>query len=350
MVAAPDGSHQNLRGGITSMTVVVLGWDGLDYELAGEYGLRSEFGLHNTRIEPFTNETIGKPHTYELWPSIITGVHPARHGIHAEEYTHGTEWSNPILNVAQLLSKPIPDAIRWRVGRWLRGQGATFDFETADYYAEQGVDTVFDDRRSFAVAIPNYRTPIDDLLGVSPDRGADLAAFLNIETDDDGRTLHRPATSVTQLEQRLESEVGTKLGAVRAAIGQAYDLIFVWLGYLDTVGHLAPAIHDPDWQRRKYDRAMSWTADISSELDDDDILVCVSDHGLRAGAHTQDAFFGSTDPRVVDGITTIPGVRSGLERVLSHRTDTRDHSVGTDAESASAVRERLERLGYVSES
>lgn len=329
------------------MTTVVLGWDGLDYSEAKNFGLLDRFGEHHREIKTFKNPVLEKPHTYELWPSMITGLTPDEHGIHADDYTHGGSWSSTWLNIATKISKhTVPDRLRWFVGRKIRARGHTFDMEGADYYSQNKINTLFDDYRSVPVTVPNYRSEIDEEIGMSSDRGAELAKFLNIDSDEAGNTVHRPEVSLAVLEQRLSSEVGQKLGIATSAIDREVDIVFIWLGYLDTVGHLAPVVNSEDWKRRAYEQAAEWTDFIKSQLTNSDTLISVSDHGLLDGAHSQHAYFGADTESVVDETTSILDVRDGIESVISQGGHKKGED-GTSTDEAKEVKGRLEDLGYI---
>lgn|GEM_PF-374974 len=347
-----DGRDRRARTGLT----VVLGWDGLDHELAVEYGLADAFGAHTRELETFDNEALGKPHTYEVWPSIVTGVTPEVHGIYAKTADAGTDWADPrIALAARLANGVVPQSVRAAVGRRLRNRGASLDFRGIDYYRETGVETAFDGRRALPLAVPNCRTPADDELDLVFDRGAQLGQYLHVESGPDGGTRHRPKVPLPRLEQRLVGEAAKKLGVVRAALQREYDLVFVWLGYLDTAGHLAPTIEEPGWQARAYERAARWTREVRDELTGDDVLVCVSDHGLRGGSHTHSAFYGTDDERSFEGVESVLDVKRALDRVTPRSGAGGEPAVRDayrrDAEvtrrDADAVRGQLEDLGYL---
>lgn len=336
---------------------VVLGWDGLDYELATEFGLAEAFGPHHDRIETFDNPILGTPHTAELWPSIITGEPPEEHGIWAAKEESGVEWSNPVIDFASNVAQGvIPDDVREQIGLLIRDAGATITQKSPDYYRERGVRTVFDGRASRAIAVPNYYVDVNERLGLVVDRGADLADFLTIEQED-GKTVHRPSVPLAEYEERLVGEASKKLGLVRAAIEREYDLVFVWLGYLDSVGHISPVVGEEGrgWQRRAYEQAAEYTDAIRDVLADEDTLICVSDHGLRDGEHTHDPFIGSTDEAVVDRVDSVLSFADGIDDVTRKSGSKGSHGIrdefaresGTKAESADEVRNRLEDLGYM---
>jgi len=55
-----------------SGAIIVLGWDGLNLELAERFGVAESFGAHTATIETYVNPATDEPHTKELWPSMIT--------------------------------------------------------------------------------------------------------------------------------------------------------------------------------------------------------------------------------------------------------------------------------------
>ena len=335
---------------------VVLGWDGIDHELATRWELADAFGEHTRELETFDNDLLGKPHTHEIWPSIITGRSPNDHGIYAKTEDEGAAWnSRTVALAAQLATGFVPEHIRTSIGKIIRNAGAELDYKTPAYYQDRGIETVFDGRQSLSLAVPNYRTAADDALDMHFDRGAQLGEYLNITTDDQGRTRHEPSVPIHRLEQRLVSESMRKLGVVRSAIQREYDLVFVWLGYLDTVGHLAPTVDEDGWQRRAYEQAAKWTREVRSDLTDADTLLCVSDHGLRDGHHSHSAFFGADNEEVTQETETVLDVAAAIDAVTRSRTDGgvpevrnsyRRETPSTAAE-AEAVRDQLSDLGYL---
>lgn len=342
---------------MTDGTTVVLGWDGLDYELAKQFGLADAFGRHNKRIETFDNPALGKPHTHELWPSIITGVEPEDHGVWAK--TEGTaDWDSPVIQtVANVAENVIPDRLRTKLGAMLRARGAEMSHRGPDYYRDVGVDTVFDGRQALPLGVPNYHTATNDRYGILADRGAQLAEYLDFDTSgtEGEGSWYEPGIPDHEFEQLIAGEASQKLGIVRAAVQREYDLVFVWLGYLDTVGHLAPVVDEAGFRRRAYDRSATWTREVADTLQPEDTLVCVSDHGLRNGFHTHDAFLGTSEERAIDGVRSVLGVRDGIERVTPASGEVEDppireahqHDDAGETREAAAVRDQLENLGYV---
>lgn len=336
---------------------VVLGWDALDYELVEEFGLASEFGPHCTQLETFDNPQLEEPHTYEIWPSIITGLTTADHGIQVESKT-GIDWKNPAATaVSRAVRRFAPRRVQTEFDRRLQNRGVKLDFKSAEYYERRDISTVFDGRTARPIAIPNYRVPADDELDIAFDRGSQLRRFLSAEKDGDGKTKSVPTASLSRLEERLAAEASGKLGVVRSAIQREYDLVFVWLGFLDTVGHVAPVAADVEqsWQERAYRMAAKWTMEVKNELQEEDRLVCVSDHGLQNGDHTHAAFMGTTETGILDGVDSIFDVRVVLDSVTPSRSRIDEPSIRDSyrgngriqSRTAEDVRSQLSDLGYL---
>lgn len=338
---------------------VVLGWDGLDYELATELDVADAFGSHTRRIDTFDNEAIGKPHTAELWPSIITGQHPDGHGIYAAGESGAVDWDSSIIHkTAKAAQYVIPEGIRKRVGAWLRSRGAEMTQRSPAYYEERDIETVFDDRNSLPLALPNYRTVADQRYGILADRGAQLAQVLDWDSSGEDGRCHEPGIPIHEFDQLLVGELHKKLGVVREAIQRDYDLVFVWLGYLDSVGHVAPVVDETGYQARAYAQASKWTREVASDLRPEDTLITVSDHGLRDGYHTHDAFLGASEPGITSGTTSVLDVADAIDRVTprnsARQPTVRDAYTTATTEAASGagrsvegVRDQLADLGYI---
>lgn len=333
-------------------TTVVLGWDALDAQLVGEFGLTDAFGTHGGRIETFANDVIDEPHTREVWPSIITGVPPSEHGIYAVTEDEGVKWSNPAIRLAARAAQyTVPEEVKTVLGRWLRSQGAGVEKYRAEYYDDRGLETVFDGRRALPIAVPNYRTDRDDAHGFLFDRGAYLGRWLDRAPEG-----WRPTDWESQaaVEREMYSEAATKLGLIRHACQQEYDLIFAWFGFVDTFGHVEPVAAEPV-QRRAYEQAAQWTEEVRESLTPEDTLLCVSDHGLREGSHTMDAYCGANDPMLVDGFDSVFDVGPAIDAITPAREPTISPPIRATAQwertgsdgAAETVRTRLEELGYV---
>jgi len=305
-------------------TTYVLGWDGLDYELCERFGLTDDFVPYHTRSASMDNEVLGDPDTYELWPSIITGATPDVHGVRLiSEGGIGAGAENPLVDtVTDFMHRNLSAETRVRIAITLRNRGLRLDQKSPRWYREQGVSTVFDGRHSRVIGVPNYRTRDDEGLELFDGWGEKSSNFLKIEIwREREKVVYRPRTSLDRLEDWLISEVGAKERIVRTARKRDYDLVFVWFAYVDTVGHTEPAVGDKDWQRRAYENAVDVTEAIRSDMDDEDDLFVLSDHGNRGSEHTHDAFFGSTDKEAVKKVDNVLDYREAIESVTPKGED-----------------------------
>ena len=306
-------------------TTYVLGWDGLDYELCQEYGVADDFVPYHKRADTFANGVLGKPGTYELWPSIITGKLPEEHGVWLiHEENGGAGAANPFVDIAAgAMHRYLPPRARLRLGIALRNRGLSLNQKSADWYRRKGVSTVFDGRDSRVIGVPNYRNEDDEGLDLLAGWGKKMSRYLDIEADEEAeRVVYRPRKSLGAVEDWLVSEVGKKAGIVRAHTDGDHDIVFVWFAYVDTVGHTAPTVGDPNWQRRAYERAAEVTRDIRDAVGEKDTVIVASDHGNREGQHTFDAFFGATDERALEGVDSVLDYREGIDRVTGSRDVT----------------------------
>lgn len=345
---------------MSSGTTVVLGWDGLDTQLVRDFDIEQSFGEYNKQIETFDNEVLGKPQTMELWPTMITGLKPAEHGFRPPSMDTGkASWENDNIDMLSELARGvIPQGVRTWIGARLKDTGAELDRGAhSREYADSGIDTVFDDRTSVPINIPNYRSEIDEHFGIESKRGGLLTDYLNNETVD-GSTKHTPNVPLPEIEIRLEKWLSFKLGLVETSIYRNYDLIFVWLSYIDTVGHLDP-LTEGGWQKRAYMHAARKTRQVATLLSSNDTLVCVSDHGLQNGAHNHNTFVSSTDERVLNDTHSIVDLRQALDRVTPSSgelsgiddypplKDRFKYEQSSDKQNPDRVQTRLEDLGYI---
>lgn len=333
-------------------STIVLGWDGLDYQLSARWGMLDRFGPYSAKIDTYDNQSIGEPHTWELWPTLITGLGPDEHGVVHSTEDKGVDWNNPLIQLgAAVAAGVVPQSVRTEVGRWLRNRGAGLSQHGPAYYRERGVETIFDERTSRPISIPNYYTDFDEAFGLTFDRGTIFKDYVDKRTAENSE-VWEPAVSQSILEARLATEAMKRAGIVRSAIERDYDIVWAWFGIVDTVGHLNPSLEEP-LQRRVYDFVAEITEWIEDVITPDDTLVVVSDHGLREGTHTHDPIFASNVESIVDEVDSVfdvapilnahtresnrsPNLRDPWDR----RPHTRDSTMGE-------VKESLEDLGYI---
>jgi len=324
-----------------SGAIIVLGWDGLNLELAERFGVAESFGAHTATIETYVNPATDEPHTKELWPSMITGLHPDEHGISVTvDGESRPDWESGALTAAARVADwTLPDSIQAWAGRRLQRQGAAQACRRPRYYRDRDVTTVFDAVGGRAVSIPNYQTERDRHLGLDANRDAVWAA-LDV---DRGGTEFVPRVALGTVHDILGRELGHRVGQTVYHIGDGQPLVWCWFGLLDTVGHIAPAV-DAGLERQYYEIAAAQTRAVRALAPDDATVVAVSDHGIQKGEHTQHATIASDDRPPVAAIDHVFELADWIRR----QSPTGDGgAAAVDAQELQTVNERLESLGYV---
>ena len=323
------------------MTVVVFGIDALDPELV-DPGKHPNLTLDAHRAIETIQSVAGEPSTHELWPTIITGLPPAEHGLELDD---GVAWENPILRTGSTVADSVlPDAVQTRLGAWLLNNTDEDAFRMpASYYEERGLSTLLDGASRQAIGVPNY--VVD---GDSEDREHQLRREMGdlFERDPEAKGGHESADPAQFYEQCMEMSMIRTARVRRGLRSREYELVFGYTSGLDLIGHVS---HDRlELQRRAYDELDDIVGELRGDLDAGDELVLVSDHGLQDGLHTDEAMIAATDPGVVDAVESVLDVRAAIESLLDeggHEPEQRDDRAG--GLESEAVREQLEDLGYV---
>jgi predicted AlkP superfamily pyrophosphatase or phosphodiesterase len=322
------------------MTVVVLGVDALDPDLV-DPDAHPNLTLDAHRAIETIVSSAGEPSTHELWPTIITGLRPEDHGLTLED--DGVAWGNPLIEFGSTVADYLlPERIQTRIGAWLLTNTGADAFRTpATYYAEKGIETVFDGREAAAIGVPNYVVDPD-----TEDREHNLRRNLGdlFERDPEARGGHTSADPDAFYEQCMEMAMIRIARARRALRGGRHELVFAYTSGLDLIGHVTYDL--PDLQRGAYDELDEFVGELRADLGDGDELLLVSDHGLQDGLHTDEAMVAGTDPEMVGAVESVLDVRGVVEAELddgNHLGDGTDRTLGDGDE----VREQLEDLGYM---
>ena len=325
------------------MVLLVLGIDALDPELVDSAGYPNLTLADHHAIETIRSVE-GGPSTHELWPTIITGLTPDEHGLTLSD--DGVAWGNPLLDAGSRAADVLlPDAIQTRVGAWLLTNTAADAFRTpASYYAEAGIETVFDGYEATPIGIPNYVVDPDET-----DREHQLRQRMGelFQRDPDARGGHTSADPLAFYEQCLEMVMIRLARARRALRGREVELVFTYTSGLDLIGHVA--YDQPGLQRSAYEEIDAFVGDVQADLEEGDELLLVSDHGLQDGVHTHEAMVAATDADIVADIESVTDVRAAIEAELARTDHSPESRVldDTDGTGGDAVREQLEDLGYM---
>lgn len=82
----------------------------------------------------------------------------------------------------------MQENIRTCICQWFRLHGTELEKFEASYFSENGMETIFDDRLTRAIAIPNCETGLDSKPEFIFDRAAEFGKWLNLD-----ETMWRPA-------------------------------------------------------------------------------------------------------------------------------------------------------------
>jgi predicted AlkP superfamily pyrophosphatase or phosphodiesterase len=323
------------------MTVVVLGIDALDPDIV-DAGRHPHLSLEaSRRIETIESHT-GEPSTHELWPTIITGLEPEDHGI---QLADGVEWESSVLNIGSNLADMIlPGDLRTRIGAWLLTNTTEDAFRTRSrYYEENNLETLFDGPNRLAIGVPNYVTSSD-----RDDREHELRSTMGalFQRDSDAVGGHKTADLNEFYEQCMEMVMTRIMRARRGLRSHRHSLVFSYTSGLDLIGHVAYG--SPEVSRAAYHELNDFVGDLRGDLEPDDLLLLVSDHGLQKGVHTSSAMISSSDPAVLNGVDSVVDVREAIEAELregNHRP-TGQYQWDFDA-GGNEVEDQLESLGYL---
>lgn len=320
--------------------LIVLGIDALDIELCKEFGVEKAFGSHYKKIDTYANPVVDAPHTRELWPSLITGLHPDEHGIHAVTDSKGVEWGNPLLNYASTLGNAvIPHSVMAKAGKLLRERGAGLDSKDVGYYESREINTVFTGRNYRAISIPNYLTEYDQTHEFDANRDWIWRELL-VEREPDS---YEPSIPLNQVYGVLQEAFGKRAAHLEASLFQNHELIWVWFGVLDTVGHIDPAISEP-MQENWYRIVANYVSGLKKRVDDDTEILVVSDHGLQDGSHTEYASLASESS---DAIAEIESVFDVADWIDGKELYSAKQAQDTQTASLDEMKGDLKELGYI---
>lgn len=323
------------------MTVVVFGIDALDPDLVDPKKHPSLTLEAHHAIETLVSAS-GEPSTHELWPTIISGLPPAEHGLVLDD---GIAWENPVIAALSSVSDYVlPDGLQTRLGGWLLTNTEADAFRApATYYRDNGIETVFDGWTSTAIGVPNYVVDTD-----TDDREHQLRRNMGelFERDPDATGGHRSADPVAFYEQCLEMTMIRTARVRRALRSRKYELVFGYTSGLDLIGHVSHS--RSELQAAAYDELNEFVGELRDDLRAEDELVLVSDHGLQDGLHTDKAMIASTDPALIETVESVVDVRKAVETELQtqNHTSTPKHQT-QDTEGSAEVRKQLEDLGYM---
>jgi predicted AlkP superfamily pyrophosphatase or phosphodiesterase len=325
------------------MTLVVLGIDALDPKIINSEEYKN-LKLDSHSAINTINSSAGEPSTHELWPTIITGLRPEEHGLLLND---GVSWDSNFLRYSSSIADyVIPSKIQRWVGNWILNNTKQDAFRTSvEYYEKNNISTLFDSFQSKPIGIPNYVTDKS-----TEDRENQLRSSLAglFERDADTTGGHKSSDPEAFYELCMEMSM-IRIARVRRALRSSnYELVFGYTSGLDLIGHVS--YDDPKLQRQAYKELDEFVFEVLGDLDDNDELVIISDHGLQDGKHTDMAFISSTTKSITKNVNSVTDFYDAVIKELSnnkHSVDNGQRLNRSGNEGAEDVKQQLEDLGYM---
>jgi hypothetical protein len=264
------------------MTCVVLGFDGLEFELVEEFSLRN---LKQKAYCKLSLEDFPVPSTPLIWSSMLIG-RPVKDLI--KEFMRfprslrwGTSWK------MRLIRKITPRRVRVFIGDKFLSRYSP-NVNVAGYLREKKIPTIFDEVKSWTNGIPGYNIEKKEARG-----GARWVDALG--NDEEERKILASLRKKHDARVRDLFEVLQKKGE--------YSLIFFYDNWLDIAGHIE--LGRKLKIMNKYLEVNSIVGKVKERLniEGEDVLYVVSDHGMkllgRRGDHSDYGFFSSSTGEMI---------------------------------------------------
>jgi hypothetical protein len=249
--------------------LVVLGMDGLDIEKAEQWQpdllLKEHTGLDLSSFDMLR--------TNFIWPTMYSGEKPQERGFKPDDTAdHRSTWENPLLNAASMVSsRVLPRKYRRQIGSrlWREGYNAEpLGGHDSPYRELFEDDCLFSSLKSKVIEVPAWNKGEADIR--FNNRGT-----WNSVLDSDG--------GVEFFFDAIEEEYKYKREETIQAMEYPNDLVWTHFHFLDAVQHF----FDEEIQKKWYQKASDLIRDIAAELDDDQYLVILADHGLGEKNHRE---------------------------------------------------------------
>jgi hypothetical protein len=245
--------------------MLVVGFDGLDYEKIREYGCES---LVQESFGKLETEGI-KLSTPPLWASMITGEKPEVHGIDTMLEFRGEKVRKVDRYVLGFLKKLGLSAMHLRRALYY------YLFDSSQFVIDKEfmqVDSIFEKvADSKPLDVPGY-SEYPYIAGKS---------YV-------GKALRkRPPVSKERVERDMEAEHMYRKNQLFEHIGK-HSLVMQHFHYPDWFQHL---FFKGDRDKELYHKMDEVAGEILERVDDETLVVFCSDHGLEDGGHRDQAFY-----------------------------------------------------------
>lgn len=246
--------------------VCVLCIDGLEYDIVHGYGLKNLLQKEYGKVElPIKEDE--DPKTPIMWTAFFTGKPPADTGVDSlgsVQKSMGLSWR------IQKLMKKIG------VKKMMLEAVSGFNIKVN---VKHDFDTLFDKvEKNVVISMPNYNEDLTNFLIRNR-----IADFIEEKY------------SQKRFDSLVMRAFKRKKKMLLDSLGKEWDLLAIHFFFTDAVCH---AFFDDEDTVLYYYSIMDKTVkEIASKIDDDTLLVIVSDHGCKRGLHTDYGFYSLNEPR-----------------------------------------------------
>lgn len=265
------------------MRVCILGYDGLEYNLVEQLGLRNITQSEYGRVKVPIAGGIDDPSTPIVWTSFITGQPPSVHGVDMAEF-----WDSSLDGFRSFLRRHRTLhnlAKKFKLGYRVRGNiGIEPKFPSRKNIK---CDTLFDIiKPSMPLGIPVYNK---DLHGTYP-----VGDVFKAIQDPNFRR---------EYEARIREIFDREVEELFDAMEEEWKLLMIHLHITDLLGHIY-------WGTERlailYEEMDLLTKSVKEKLQKDDLLLIISDHGMGRLGHSKYGFYslnrrlGLNNPDIID--------------------------------------------------
>lgn len=273
------------------MRVLILAYDGLDYDLVETLSLRNILQREHGKVEVPIVGGIDDPSTPIVWTSFITGESPEVHGVDMPQM-----WDNEFDGLRSFVRRHrgVHNILkRFKVGQKVReATGARSSFPSRKNIK---VDTFFEVvKPSVALGVPVYNKNLEEIYPIG-----------------DVMRARQDPEYLPVFEERVRGIFDEEVETLFDAIDGEWRLLMVHLHITDLFGH---AFWGTEKVATLYEEMDLLTKRVKARLREDDLVLIISDHGMSKLGHTKKGFYsfnvkiGLVDPDIKDFFNIVTGL------------------------------------------
>jgi predicted AlkP superfamily pyrophosphatase or phosphodiesterase len=269
--------------------IIIMGVDALEFDLVKKWDMKEYKQKKYDKIDVPILEKHGHPVTAVVWPCFITGKNPEEIGI-----TRFEEWKNPFIPILDNLATKIGIGLghRKQAGDFLQKLGLRKSTPGKERYE----NTIFDSfEQSKAISIPSYNEEEK-----TTKIRRDVVKALDGELEKEN-----VAEEILEIDKERTQEL-------IEGIKQENKLVMAHLFSLDVIQHLYST--NKFVKKHYYEEMIDLIEEVKENLNDEDLLLIISDHGQEKGEHTDHGFY-SLNKKLDWEVSDIREVKQKIELV-----------------------------------